>query len=236
MAVTNDLTLIHACNAVTDGTTSHVLSSTGGGAIKTLAADEISPREGTGCYGVDLDVETLYFQIAHASTSWNLTNCAIYAWFAFYTSTYLDTWQNGGVTCRLLDASSNYSEWYLGGSDSVGSAWQRLCLWHLDVYNHLTWLYAQGHGAQCQPAWENLSLCGRASLSSWTSGSAAARELEEDVRAVCARRAAQRRAEARGHPARRTAPPPEVFARWAPRTPEERLTHWTPAPAEPAAR
>jgi hypothetical protein len=127
MAVTNDLTLIHACDAVTDATTSHVLSSTGGGAIKTVAGDEIEPRQGTGCYGVDLDVETLYFNIAHASTSWNLTSSTIYAWFAFYTASYLDTWTNGAVTCRLLDASSNYSEWYLGGSGNLGSAWQRLC-------------------------------------------------------------------------------------------------------------
>ncbi len=127
MAVTNNLTLIHACDAITDATTSHVLSGTGAPVIKTLAADEIEPRQGTGCYGVDLDVETLYFNIAHASTSWNLTNSTIYAWFAFYTASYLDTWANGAVTCRLIDASSNYSEWYLGGSGNLGSAWQRLC-------------------------------------------------------------------------------------------------------------
>ena len=127
MAVTNDLTLIHACNATTDATTSHVLSGDGGADIKTYADDEVTPKEGTGCYGVDLDVETLYFNIAHASSSWNMTNSTIYAWFKFITSDYLDTWENGGVTCRLLDASSNYSEWYLGGSDSFGGDWERVC-------------------------------------------------------------------------------------------------------------
>jgi len=127
MAVTNNLTLIHACNALTDATTSHVLSGTGSPTIKTYAADEIYPKEGTGCYGVDLDVETLYMNIAHASSSWNLTNSVVYVWFKSITPDYLDTWQNAGVTCRLLDASSNYSEWYLTGSDNYDGGWIRLC-------------------------------------------------------------------------------------------------------------
>lgn len=127
MSVTNNLTLIHACDALTDATTSNVLSGTGSPTIKTYAADEITPRQGTGCYGVDLDVETLYFNIAKGSGSWNLTNSTIYAWFAFLTPTYLDTWQNGGVLCELRDASSNYSRWYLSGSDIALSDWSRYC-------------------------------------------------------------------------------------------------------------
>ena len=38
----------------------------------------------------------------------------------------MDTWASGGVTVRLSDGT-NFSEWYVSGSDRASGAWDRIC-------------------------------------------------------------------------------------------------------------
>ena len=119
MAVTDQRTLIHACEQTTDATTSCVLSSSSGGAFSNDPEEHI---EGTYGYAFDLDIETHDVTFT-PSSSLNLSNQVLWVWFRFLTDPYLDTWNNGGVKCRLSDGT-NYSEWYLGGAGVFGSKWK----------------------------------------------------------------------------------------------------------------
>ena len=120
MAVTNQLTTIHSCETGTDAVTGCTL--TGADSNFGTAAGEYV--EGSAGYIFDLDVET-HTCVFTPSSSLNLTSQVVWLWMRFLTESFLDTWANGGVKCRLSDGT-NYSEWYLGGSGRWGSAWVRV--------------------------------------------------------------------------------------------------------------
>ena len=118
MAITKYRSQLHACDAITDGT-GWVLSSGSGGSITTDPDEHI---EGTGGYGFDLDIETHFVRFTIGGGSINLTVATMFLWFRSLTPLYLDTWSAGAVKCRISDGT-NYSEWYLGGSDRFTSSW-----------------------------------------------------------------------------------------------------------------
>jgi len=119
VAVTNNLTLIHACETATDATTSCVLTSTSGGSFLSGGGEFV---QGSAAYGFDLDVETHTVTFT-PTASINLSGQTIWVWLQLLTPTFLDTWANGGVLCRLSDGT-NYSEWYLAG-DNTASTYTR---------------------------------------------------------------------------------------------------------------
>lgn len=113
MAVTNNLTLIHACDAVTDGTTSCVISGTSAGSVLSGGGEFV---QGTGAWGFDLDIET-HTVIFTPASSLNLSGQTVWIWLQLLTPGFLDTWANGGVICRLSDGT-NTSDWYLTGDNA----------------------------------------------------------------------------------------------------------------------
>jgi hypothetical protein len=123
MAVTNNLTLIHACETTTDATTSCVMD---GGAAGTYLSGGGEFIQGSAAYGFDLDIETLT-EVFTPSANLNLSGQTVWIWLYSLTQSFLDTWANGGITCRL-DDGTNYSEWYLTGSDRPSAGgYVRLC-------------------------------------------------------------------------------------------------------------
>jgi len=119
---TNGLTTIHSCDQITDAVTSCVLTSTAGGSFSTDSSEYV---EGGGSYIFDLDIETLTVTFT-PSASLNLTNQTLYIWVNFLLQAFLDTWENGGFTCRLSDGT-NSSTWYIAGSDrALASGYNRL--------------------------------------------------------------------------------------------------------------
>ena len=122
MAVTNNLTLIHACDAATDATTSAVLTSGSGGGFLTAAGEYV---QGTGAYGFDLDIET-HTVVITPTASINLSGQTLWWWVNSLTPNYTDTWQNGGHKVTLSDGT-NTSTWFITGSDRQVGKWTRLC-------------------------------------------------------------------------------------------------------------
>ena len=110
MAVTNNLTLIHACETTTDATTSCVMNAGAAGSYLGGAGEFV---QGTYGYGFDLDIETLTERFT-PSASLNLSGQTIWVWLRHLTPTFLDTWANGGVSMLLSDGT-NTSTWYLDG-------------------------------------------------------------------------------------------------------------------------
>lgn len=112
MAITNQLTTIHSCEQATDAVTGCTLS----GADSNFTTDAGEYIEGSAAYSFDLDIET-HTCVFTPSASLNLTNQNVWIWMMFFTPSFLGTWSSGAVKCRLSDGT-NYSEWYLGGSDN----------------------------------------------------------------------------------------------------------------------
>lgn len=123
MAVTNNLTLIHACETATDATTSAVLTSTSGGSFLTDPGEFV---QGSAAYGFDLDIETHTVTIT-PTASINLSGQTLWWWINSLTPNYLDTWQNAGHSVQLSDGT-NTSTWYITGSDRQVGKWTRLCV------------------------------------------------------------------------------------------------------------
>jgi len=94
----------------------------------TIDADTELYKEPTASIGVNVDIETLTIQCdlnAEIGSNQNLADTIIYFWIidlAFHTA---DTWENGGHRMRLVDGAGNWSEWYVGGSDSYFGGWKR---------------------------------------------------------------------------------------------------------------
>lgn len=122
MAVTNQLTTIHSLDQATDAVTSCTVS----GADNNFTSDAGEYVEGSAGFSFDLDVET-HTVVFTPSSSLDLTNQNLWIWMMFFTPSFLGTWSSGAVKCRLSDGT-NYSEWYLGGSDNplMSSAWTRI--------------------------------------------------------------------------------------------------------------
>ena len=122
MAVTNQLTTIHSLDQATDAVTSCTVS----GADNNFTSDAGEYVEGSAGFSFDLDAET-HTVVFTPSSSLDLTSKNIWIWMMFFTPSFLGTWSSGAVKCRLSDGT-NYSEWYLGGSDNplMSSAWARI--------------------------------------------------------------------------------------------------------------
>ena len=122
MAVSSALTLIHACEAATDATTSAVLTSTSGGSFLTDPGEYV---QGSAAYGFDLDIETHTVTIT-PTASINLSGQTVWFWMNSLTPNYFGTWASGAINCTLSDGT-NSSTWYVSGSPRILGKWTRLC-------------------------------------------------------------------------------------------------------------
>jgi len=119
MAVTlsADLTEIDDCD-----------SSTNWSSNETIGVDVGNYREGAGSVGIEkVSQETSYAQYDyysdHSNTYLDITGeTHIYFWAQ--STIELDTKANGGIRLRLTDASGNYKEWWVGGSDNYYGSFQ----------------------------------------------------------------------------------------------------------------
>jgi len=128
MAVASNLTDISLCESLTNWATS-------GGptmGLKSIAADDIYPVEGTYCIGGDCDIETgiyLYdYYSANGNTALNATTEHIYVWAMCITASFLDSKTNGGLRIVMEDGSGNQGYWYVGGNDTYFGGWQRFII------------------------------------------------------------------------------------------------------------
>lgn len=128
MAVATNLTDISLCESLTNWAVS-------GGptmGLKSAAADDVAPVEGTYSIGGDVDIETgvyLYdYYTANGNTVLDCTDKHIYVWALCITANFLDTQTNGGLRIVLEDGSGNQGYWYVGGSDTYSGGWARFLI------------------------------------------------------------------------------------------------------------
>ena len=128
MAVTNNLTDISLCESLTNWAVS-------GGptmGLKSQAADDIAPVEGTYCIGGDVDIETglyLYdYYTANGNTAINMTGNHFWLWAQGITASFLDIQANGGIQLVMEDNAGNQGYWYVGGSDTYVGGWRRFII------------------------------------------------------------------------------------------------------------
>lgn len=83
------------------------------------------PIYGAACLGQDVDAETVYItgQTSLGGLDWS-NGVFVYAWFLCLTVNTLATKSAGGFRIGLRD-STNYSYWYVGGSDTYNGGWER---------------------------------------------------------------------------------------------------------------
>lgn len=79
--------------------------------------------EGTGCIGIDVDIETHQI-FGAAQTAIDLTSNFIYAWMLSFSASTLDTKAAGGMQLLVEDSAGNQSGWYVGGSDNYNGGWE----------------------------------------------------------------------------------------------------------------
>lgn len=79
--------------------------------------------EGTGCIGIDVDIET-HRMFGAAQTATSLASNYIYAWMFSFTASTLDTKAAGGMQICVEDGSGNQSCWYVGGNDNYTGGWE----------------------------------------------------------------------------------------------------------------
>ena len=79
--------------------------------------------EGTGCIGMDVDIETIA-AISSAFTAADYSSRILYFWLFSFTASTLDTKAAGGIQIGVQDGSGNQSFWYVGGSDNYSGGWE----------------------------------------------------------------------------------------------------------------
>ena len=124
MAVTlsANLTEIEDCDVLTNWSSN-----------ETILVDTESMREGTGSIAIQkVSQETSYAQYDyytdHGNAYLDITGeTHIYFWTQCRQR--LDTKANGGIRIRLTDASANYREWWVGGSDNYYGGFQNYVIY-----------------------------------------------------------------------------------------------------------
>jgi len=94
------------------------------GLVGTL--DEDFKYEGTGCIGVDTDIETNL--IWKTITQADFTGRHYLAALMCLTGPTMDIQANGGYQLCLEDSSGNQGYWYVAGSDNNSGAWKRFII------------------------------------------------------------------------------------------------------------
>ena len=89
----------------------------------TVGLDADFQREGTGCIGIDVDIET-HRMFGASKTSTSLSSTFICAQFLSFSASTLDTKSAGGIQICVEDSSGNQSCWYVGGSDNYRGGWE----------------------------------------------------------------------------------------------------------------
>lgn len=79
--------------------------------------------EGTGCIGIDVDIET-HRMFGASKTAVDLSSNFIYVWILSFSAPTLDTTSAGGIQICVEDSSGNQSAWYVGGSDNYVGGWE----------------------------------------------------------------------------------------------------------------
>ena len=79
--------------------------------------------EGTGCQGVDTDIETHVLKSADF-TSTDMSGDTIFCVMNCFTSATLDTKAAGGMGIGVEDSAGNQDIWYVGGGDTYDGGWK----------------------------------------------------------------------------------------------------------------
>lgn len=79
--------------------------------------------EGTGCIGMDVDIETIA-AVSSSFTAADYSSRILYFWLFSFTASTLDTKAAGGMQIGVQDGSGNQSFWYVGGSDNYSGGWE----------------------------------------------------------------------------------------------------------------
>lgn len=111
LTITSALTEINDCD--TDNWTGDA----------SVGLDTDFQREGTGCIGMDVDIETIT-AISPSFTAANYTGRILYFWLFSFTGSTLDTKAAGGMQIGVQDGSGNQSFWYVGGSNNYEGGWE----------------------------------------------------------------------------------------------------------------
>jgi hypothetical protein len=93
--------------------------------------------ENTGCLSAKLAKSgtTLMTAVFISNATVDLTNKSVFIWLLCLTPAILDTKAAGGIRLRIEDASANYGEVYVDGSDTYLGGWQCYCLNSNTAYN-----------------------------------------------------------------------------------------------------
>jgi hypothetical protein len=91
----------------------------------SVGLDTDFQREGTGCIGMDVDIETIT-AISPSFTAANYTGRILYFWLFSFTASTLDIKSAGGMQIGVQDGSGNQSFWYVGGADNYAGGWEVL--------------------------------------------------------------------------------------------------------------
>ena len=96
----------------------------------TPALDADYMIEGAGCIGAKLAKSgaTTMTSVFISSATVDLSTQNIYIWLLSLTPALLDIKVNGGIRLRIEDASGNWGEWYVDGSDTYPGGWQCYCM------------------------------------------------------------------------------------------------------------
>ena len=89
----------------------------------TVGTDTDFKIEGTGCIGVDVDIET-HRVFGATKTAVDLSANFIYMWMLSFSASTLDTKAAGGMQICVEDSTGNQSAWYVGGSDNYTGGWE----------------------------------------------------------------------------------------------------------------
>lgn len=89
----------------------------------TVGLDTDFEYEGTGCIGVDVDIETHVMKSADF-TATDMAGDTIFCVLNCFTSATLDTLANGGMGIGVEDSAANQDIWYVGGSNTYSGGWK----------------------------------------------------------------------------------------------------------------
>jgi len=122
VTLTANLTEIIDCDSITNWASN-----------ETIAADTTYFREGAASIGIQrVSQETSYAQYDYytdnSNTYLDLTG-ETHINFWIRTVAVMDTLAAGGLRIRLTDASANYREWWVGGSDNYYGNWQNYVIY-----------------------------------------------------------------------------------------------------------
>lgn len=84
-----------------------------------LVVDTVAFVQGTGSIYTYSAASTTQRLADFACVSTDIQNKVIYFWYALGKVGWLNTKANGGLRVRVEDASANYGEWYVAGSDTL---------------------------------------------------------------------------------------------------------------------